>query len=145
MGSIFRVDLDDGLNTETLSIVVLGDQFHAAFDNLTFADNNLLLAAEDRGDTLHDQLSVLDSVWAFAVSTRTANDARLLALGRDPEAAPAGEEDNEPTGLHVSDCAASVSGLIGTQPLNPGIARLFVTQQHGENIVWELLGSHLSQ
>ena len=55
------------------------------------------------------------------------------------------EEDNEPTGLHFSDGAASVSGLIGTQPLNPGIARLFVTQQHGENIVWEILGSHLSQ
>jgi len=145
VGSIFRVDLDDGLNTETLSIVVLGDQFHAAFDNLTFADNNLLLAAEDRGDTLHDQLSVLDSVWAFAVSTRTVSDARLLALGRDPEAAPVGEEDNEPTGLHFSDGAASVNGLIGTQPLNPGIARLFVTQQHGENVVWEILGSHLSQ
>jgi hypothetical protein len=36
------------------------------------------------------------------------------------------EEDNEPTGLHFSDGAASVSGLIGTQPLNPGISRLFV-------------------
>jgi hypothetical protein len=104
-----------------------------------------LLAGEDRGDTLHDQLSVLDSVWAFAVTNKTVNDARLLALGRDPEAAPTGEEDNEPTGLHFSDGAASVAGLIGTQPVDPGIARLFVTQQHGENVVWEILGSHLSQ
>jgi hypothetical protein len=144
-GSIFRVDLRDDLASGKISIVVLGDQFHAAFDNLAFADNNLLLVGEDRGDTLHDQLSVLDSVWAFAVTNKTVNAARLLALGRDPEAAPTGEEDNEPTGLHFSDGAASVAGLIGTQPVDPGIARLFVTQQHGENVVWEILGSHLSQ
>jgi hypothetical protein len=138
------VDLRDNLTSGKISIVVLGDQFHAAFDNLTFADDNVLLATEDRGDTLHDQLSVLDSVWAFDVSKKNVKDARLLALGRDPEAAPAGEEDNEPTGLHFSDGAASVAGLIGTQPLNPGISRLFVTEQHGENVIWEILGSHLS-
>ena len=144
-GSIFRVDLNDDLNTGKISIVVLGDQFHAAFDNLTFADNNILLAAEDRGDTLHDQLNTLDSVWAFDVTKKNPRDTRLIALGRDPVAAPAGEEDNEPTGLHFSDGDASVSGLIGTQPLNPGISRLFFTQQHGENVLWEILGSHLSQ
>ncbi|MGE5217557.1 MAG: alkaline phosphatase PhoX [Chloroflexota bacterium] len=144
-GSIFRVDLDDNLDTGRISIVVLGDQFHAGFDNLTFADNNVLLAGEDRGDTLHDQLNVLDSVWAFDVTKKNAQNARLLALGRDPLAAPAGEEDNEPTGLHFSDGDASVSGMIGAQPLNPGSSRLFVTQQHGENVVWEILGSHLSQ
>jgi hypothetical protein len=144
-GSIFRVDLDDDLNTGKISIVVLGDQFHAGFDNLTFADNSVLLAGEDRGDTLHDQLNILDSVWAFDVTKKNAQDARLIALGRDPLAAPSGEEDNEPTGLHFSDGDASVSGLIGTQPLNPGLSCLFVTQQHGENVVWEVIGSHLSQ
>jgi hypothetical protein len=144
-GSIFRVDLGDDLNTGKISIVVLGDQFHASFDNLTFADNNLLLATEDRGDTLHDQLSVLDSVWAFTVSTKNVNAARLIALGRDPEAAPAGEEDNEPTGLYFSDGDVSLAGLLGTKPLDPGTSRLFFTQQHGENVVWEILGSHLSQ
>ena len=144
-GSIFRVDLDDDLNTGKISIVVLGDQFHAGFDNLTFADDNLLLAGEDRGDTLHDQLNILDSVWAFDVTKKNAQDARLVALGRDPLAAPAGEEDNEPTGLHFSDGNAALGGLLGTQPVNPGISRLFVTQQHGENVVWEVLGSHLSQ
>ena len=143
-GSIFRVDLRDNLTSGKISIVVLGDQFHAAFDNLTFADDNVLLATEDRGDTLHDQLSVLDSVWAFDVSTNNVKDARLLALGRDPEAAPAGEEDNEPTGLHFSDGDSSVAGLIGTKPLDPSNSRLFVTEQHGENVIWEILGSHLS-
>jgi hypothetical protein len=144
-GSIFRVDLDEDLAAGKVSIVVLGDQFHAAFDNLTFADANVLLAGEDRGDTLHEQLNILDSVWAFDVTKNTVQDARLIALGRDPLAAPTGEEDNEPTGLHFSDGDASVGGLIGTQPLNPGIGRLFVTEQHGENVVWEVLGSHLSQ
>ena len=144
-GSIFRVDLNDSLETGKLSIVVLGDQFHAAFDNLTFADNNVLLAAEDRGDTLHDQLNLLDSVWAFDVTKKDAQDARLIVLGRDPLAAPAGEEDNEPSGLHFSDGNASLAGLIGTQPVNPGVSRLFFTEQHGENVVWEVLGSHLSE
>jgi Bacterial protein of unknown function (DUF839) len=139
-GSIFRVDLDDDSETGKISIVILGDQFHASFDNLTFADDNVLLAAEDRGDTLHDQLNTLDSVWAFDVTKKNVQAARLIALGRDAEAAPAGEEDNEPTGLHFSDGAASVEGLIGTKPVDPGESRLFVTQQHGENAVWEVLG-----
>jgi secreted PhoX family phosphatase len=144
-GSIFRVDLDDSLETGKLSIVVLGDQFHASFDNLTFVDDNVLLATEDRGDTLHDQLNMLDSVWAFDVSKKNAQDARLVALGRDPEAAPVGEEDNEPTGLHFSDGDASRAGLLGTKPLNPGTSRLFFTEQHGENVIWEVLASHLSK
>src|SRR5262249_39021385 len=84
-GSIFRVDLrrddrddddddhgnghhsdkhgsdDDG----RISLFFLGDRVHNSFDNLAFANHNQLLAAEDRGDTLHDQLQTLDSVWAF--------------------------------------------------------------------------------
>ena len=139
-GSIFRVDFDSDSETGKISIVVLGDQFHASFDNLTFADDNVLLAAEDRGDTLHDQLNSLDSVWAFDVTKKNVQAARLIALGRDPAATPAGEEDNEPTGLHFSDGAVSVEALIGTEPLNPRDSRLFFTQQHGENVIWEVLG-----
>ena len=30
-----------------------GDETHAAFDNLAFADNRTLVAVEDAGDTLH--------------------------------------------------------------------------------------------
>ena len=103
-----------------------------------------MLATEDRGDTLHDQLNALDSVWAFDVTKNNAQDARLIALGRDPEAAPAGVEDNEPTGLHFSLGDSSVGGLIGTKPQDPSNARLFVTEQHGENVIWEVVGSHLS-
>ena len=140
-GSIFRVDLDnEGGDTGKISIVVLGDQFHAAFDNLTFADDNVLLAAEDRGDTLHDQLNILDSVWAFDVTKNNVLDTRFIALGRDSDASPAGAEDNEPTGLHFSNGESSIEGLVGANPVDPEGSRLFFTQQHGKNIVWEVLG-----
>jgi hypothetical protein len=159
-GSIFRVDLGDDHHFHSqfdedfrllfsnepdigrISIVVLGDQFHASFDNLTFADDNVLLAAEDRGDTLHDQLNILDSVWAFDVTKKNVTAARLIALGRDLDSSPAGAEDNEPTGLHFSEGNASIKGLIGTKTFKPNHSRLFFTQQHGENVVWEVLGKH---
>ena len=111
-GSIFRVDFPFGNAVGTIQIIVTGDADHASFDNLTFADEKTLLATEDRGDTLHDQLNKLDSVWAFDITDGSAR--RLLALGRDAVAAPNGEEDNEPTGLLVSDGAASIKGLLGT-------------------------------
>src|SRR5207244_7635163 len=63
-GGIFRVDLDASRETGHISLVVLGDADHASFDNLTFADDkDTILVAEDRGDTLHDQLNKLDSIW----------------------------------------------------------------------------------
>src|SRR5262249_20583941 len=112
-GSIFRVDFPEGSGVGKIEIAVLGDKDHAAFDNLTFADAETLLATEDRGDTLHDQLNALDSVWAFDVVGRNRSANRLIALGRDSDAAPAGNEDNEPTGLHVSDGSPTVGGLLG--------------------------------
>ena len=76
---------------------------HNSFDNVAFANEHQLIAAEDRGDTLHQQLNALDSVWAFDVDRRQplASALRFIALGRDALAAPEGEEDNEPTGLFV--------------------------------------------
>ncbi len=91
-GSIFRVDLDQDRNTGKISIFVLGDAAHASFDNLTFADDDTLLAAEDRGDTLHTQINTLDSVWAFATDGSAA-PRRFVALGRDHVSV--GGEDNE--------------------------------------------------
>jgi hypothetical protein len=139
-GSIFRVDMKN--DTGTISIVVLGDRDHNSFDNLTFADQCTLLATEDRGDTLHDQLDLLDSVWAYDICHPGPPAARLLAMGRDPESAAAGDEDNEPTGLHVSDGDPSVKHLLGSSSTNMGNRsrwRWFVTQQHGDNIVYEIV------
>ena len=134
-GSIFRVDLNENRNRGKISIFVLGDADHASFDNLTFANANTLLAAEDRGDALHLQLNKLDSVWAFSLSGKS--DKRLIALGRDATSV-AGGEDNEPTGLHVSNG----SPLPFAQPgslLNLLGARGFVTRQHGDNVVWGIV------
>ena len=135
-GSIFRVDLAANRNTGTISIFFLGDAAHASFDNLTFSDDHTLLATEDRGDLLHTQLNRLDSVWAFATDGSAA-PRRFIALGRD-QASVNGGEDNEPTGLHVSVGGTSAVDLPGT--LNNLVSpRAFLTRQHGDNQVWEIV------
>lgn len=151
-GSIFRVDFAN--DTEgTISIFVLGTAEQASFDNLAFVDTQTLLAAEDRGDTLHRQLNVLDSVWAYDVRRSDANPRRFLALGRDTasesdaillDAGTAGYQndgDNEPTGLYISDGAITIQGLLG-KPQNPISSRWFFTQQHGNNTVYEIVPTH---
>lgn len=135
-GSIFRVDLRENRNNGRISIFVLGDPAHASFDNLTFGDTNTLLATEDRGDTLHTELNTLDSVWAFSVNGRQPAK-RLIALGRDATSQAAGE-DNEPTGLYVSNGAPFTFGQPGAM-LNLLGARGFVTRQHGDNVTWEIV------
>src|SRR4029450_8615669 len=71
---------------------------------------------------LHDQLDKLDSVWAFDVVGRESKPKRLLALGRD---ATATDEDNEPTGMSVSQGAASIAGLLGRRdPSKPDLSKL---------------------
>ncbi len=155
-GSLFRVDFPFGNAVGTIRIIGVGDADHASFDNVTFANDRIVLATEDRGDMLHDQLNKLDSVWAYDVTGATP-PVRFIALGRDADAAPAGEEDNEPTGLHVSSGDASIAGLVGTSApdtkavqlhqintatgsVPPGLdrSRWFVTQQHGFDQVWQL-------
>jgi len=167
-GSIFKVHFNEN-GHGAVSIVVLGDVAHASFDNLTFADDETILATEDRGDMFHDQANRLDSVWAFDVVDVDRHPRRFIALGRDPVSAPVGEEDNEPTGLHVSNGAASIEDLLGTHDPSddahrlaltphrpdddPGWffllnheqippARWFVTQQHGQNHIYEIIRNH---
>ncbi len=146
-GSIFRVDLNRSRDAGWISIVVLGDAVHSSFDNLAFADPTTLVAAEDRGDGLHTQLNAMDSVWAFSVRGNP-RPRRFIALGRDPasetDAGLAGtpgfqnDGDNEPTGLHVSNGNPFTFALPGTFG-NLIHARGFITRQHGENVVWEIL------
>ena len=149
-GSIFRVDFDLANHDGTIAMFVLGTAEQSSFDNLTFLDTQTLLAAEDRGDTLHKQLNTLDSIWAYDVRKVDPNPRRFLALGRDSESESdailldantpgfQNEGDNEPTGLHRSDGAVSIEGLIG-KPQNPIFGRLFFTQQHGKNTVYEIV------
>ena len=135
-GSIFRVDLNPGRSTGTISIFVLGDANHASFDNISFADDRTLLATEDRGDLLHIQLNKLDSVWAFAIDG-SAPPRRLVALGRDWSAIVKAE-DNEPTGIHVSAGNPSTVSMPGTEA-DLFNARAFLTKQHGNNVIWEIV------
>ena len=144
-GSIFRVDLRDddhdrrdkkADNDGTISLFFLGDQEHNSFDNLAFANEHQLLAAEDRGDALHQQLGKFDSVWAFDVKNGSVR--RFIALGRDARSAAAGNDDNEPTGVYVSNGSMLREGLLGTKE-SLDDARAFFTQQHGENTLYEIL------
>jgi hypothetical protein len=151
-GSIFRVDLDDTRDQGQISIFVLGTAEQSSFDNLAFANSTTLLAAEDRGDTLHKQLNRLDSVWSYNVTGTNPKPQRFLALGRDRASAidanyldantPGyqNDGDNEPTGLHVSQGSTSPEELLGKQAQFKK-ARWFITQQHGENTVYEILPS----
>ena len=138
-GGIFRVDLDGSGESGNISLVVLGDADHASFDNVTFVDDrDTILVTEDRGDGLHDQLNKLDSIWAYKLNREHPERslaARFVALGLDRLAT---DEDNEPTGLHVSEGDATIGGLIGTRIFRTDRARLFFTQQHGENNLFEV-------
>ena len=139
-GGLFRVDLDASRETGSISLVILGDADHAAFDNITFVDDkDTVLLAEDRGDTLHDQLNKLDSIWAYKLDKQHPERnsvVRFLALGEDEVAIL--DEDNEPTGLHMSQGDSTIGGLIGTKVFKKDRARLFFTQQHGENNLFEV-------
>ena len=141
-GGLFRVDLAANRETGNISLVVLGDADHNSFDNITFVDDkDTVLLAEDRGDTLHDQLNTLDSIWAYKLNRphpERSIVARFVALGLDRVAGVPGEEDNEPTGLHMSEGDSSIHGLIGTKTFKTERARLFFTQQHGENNLFEV-------
>jgi len=149
-GAIFRVDFadrhegnhdqegDDGASGEgTISLFFLGDHTHNSFDNLAFANEHQLIAAEDRGDTLHTELNTLDSVWAFDVRKPGKDPIRFIALGRDATSILRGE-DNEPTGLFVSNGSSDEHHMLGTASALED-ARGFVTQQHGDNILYEFV------
>jgi len=148
-GSIFRVDFAPNASSGTISVFVVGTRARASFDNVAFLDAHTLLVAEDRGDGLHKQLNRLDSIWAFDIRNSNPSGNRFLALGRDPvsekdagylDAEVDGyqnEGDNEPTGLHVSNGDPSVNGLLGTSV--DSHARIFFTQQHGMNRVFEVI------
>jgi hypothetical protein len=162
-GALLRVDLDKaGADAGTIKAVVVGDQAHASFDNVTFLDKGTALLGEDRGETLHQQANALDSLWAFDITKPVdqinAAAQRLIAQGRDPEAtgdiglrepAPArthNDGDNEVTGIHVSDGSTSPSGILGSElPSNAGSGRspwrIFVTGQHGANITYEMVST----
>ncbi|MEA2468441.1 MAG: hypothetical protein QOJ57_2567 [Thermoleophilaceae bacterium] len=145
-------------DTGTLRLLYQGDVAHTGFDNVQFASRDTVAVVEDGGDTLHTQRNALDS--GYLLDTRVNYGAsgapqpvRWLAEGRDPSATidsglgAAGtpgfinDGDNEITGIHVSDGDPTAGGLLGAKVprLFADGWRAFWTQQHGDNVTWELL------
>ena len=140
----------------TLRLVALGDPAHTGFDNLAFWSEDELIVVEDAGDGVHQQRNAYDSAFLFdlrrdAAEPATPPPVRLLALGRDASATvdaglvsrPGFQNagDNEITGLLVSNGDPGPEGLLGAtrpRPFRDGW-RVFYTQQHGDNVTWELL------
>ncbi len=142
----------------TLSIFYRSDIDHTGFDNLAFWSATQLVAVEDRGDSLHGQHNALDSAFVYDTTSDYGNvltpaPVRLLAQGRDATAAIdsglggisgngfQNDGDNEITGIHISDGDARRRGILGAQIPTPftGGWRVFYTQQHGDNTLFEIL------
>ena len=125
-GAVFRLSqASPTADKGKLSPVVVGDQTHTGFDNITFATKDQLLVVEDAGDALHGQRNALDSGYLVDLGGRD-NQAkeitRWLAEGRDASAlydattSPGyNDGDNEITGIHVSDGDASIGGILGAK------------------------------
>ncbi len=150
-GAVFRLaQKSPSASSGTLAPVWLGDVTHTGFDNLTFASRDQLLVVEDAGDSLHAQRNALDSGYAVDVSgsgRKAPQVTRWLAEGRDASALfdattnPGyNDGDNEITGIHVSDGDPTVAGILGAKvpQLFGGSWRAFWTQQHGDNVTWEV-------
>ena len=142
MGTIFKVRLKPGAGSGTITVAALGDSVHNSFDNITWSAPWRFMVAEDRGDGLHEQLNTLDSVWQYQLSQPDAPQ-RVIALGRDVQSLGGGE-DNEPTGLYVSNGSSSLADMYGTTGSLVG-ARGFVTEQHGMNQTFEIVHNFAEQ
>ncbi|TCO55705.1 alkaline phosphatase PhoX [Actinocrispum wychmicini] len=156
-GSVLKLTQDDPrADNGRLSLVYNGDKEHTGLDNVTFVDANHVAFVEDAGDGLHTQRGLLDSAYLFDINADYAHGAqplRFLGEGRDPSAtidsALSGKTgfqndgDNEITGIHMSNGDPSPRGILGEQrptPFDNGW-RLFWTQQHGDNITWEIVST----
>jgi len=157
-GSVFKYSQSSvSANSGKLTLLYAADAAHSGFDNCTFLSKDHVAFVQDAGDTQHGQQNALDSAYILDVRADYSNPAnqpaRFIAEGRDTSATLdttfAGmtgfqnEGDNEITGIHYSNGDASTAGILGAKvppsKLFQSGWRLFWTQQHGDNNVWELL------
>ena len=140
-GALYKLHFNTSGRGGRISIAVLGNSVHSSFDTLAFASNNTFLTGEDRGNTLHEQLNALDSVWRYRLGD--PNGQRFIAVGRDPISLSEGE-DNEPTGVEIGNGNDKPAGMKGTLA-SLTRARSFITQQHGQNTLWEIVRTFARQ
>ena len=152
-------------NTGKLTLFFRCNENVTGLDNTAFLSGSKITFVEDAGDTLHQQRSDdtrasvpgvnagFDSGGVFDVNTNYANanakPVRWIAQGRDGSAAiDAGfggfgknDQDNEITGVHVSDGDPSPQGILGAKlpHIFHGGWRWFWTQQHGDNVLYEVI------
>jgi hypothetical protein len=155
-GSVMKLSQQDSsADTGTLSLFYKPDGEHSSFDNSTFLSKNIITFVQDMGDGLHTQLNALDSGYTLDVTRDYSDPAnqpvRWLVQGRDPSAtldgsaSPTGfgknDGDNELTGVYVSDGDPGTGGILGAQVpnLNNEKWRWFYTQQHGDNVTYEVI------
>ena len=153
-GAVMKLTYSAASDLGTLSLFYRGNAGHTGFDNVAFADQDGIIFVEDAGDTLHTQRGTFDAAYELFLDHdyATGDDPlRVLALGRDPSAtvdsslfdAGAGfpnEGDNEITGFHISDGDPTTHGILGAKIPKPfwNGWRAFYTQQHGDNVTWEI-------
>src|SRR5262249_46685581 len=153
-GSIMKLTLDKpGADTGTLTMFYKSDEAHSSLDNVAFLSRNVVTFVQDMGDLLHGQANALDSGFTWDTTVDYSNQAnqpvRWLAEGRDAsatiDAAFGGfgknDGDNEITGAHVSDGDPGVNGILGARIPRLGTPqwRWFYTQQHGDNLTYEVV------
>lgn len=156
-GSVFKVSQSSPSDDHVrISVFFKCDQEHTGLDNITFLSRNQVSAVEDAGAGLHNARG-LDSGWVLDTTTdySKAGNApvRWLAQGRDASAtldaaaSPVGfgknEDDNEITGIHVSNGDPGVNGILGAKVPMLGTGntkwRWFYTRQHGDNVTFEVI------
>jgi len=150
-GAVFRLSQSSPTaETGTLSPAFVGDVEHTGLDNIQFTTKDKLLVVEDAGDSLHAQRDALDSGYLLDLSKKNKKGpqaVRWLAEGRDASAtydhttSPGyNDGDNEITGIHVSNGDPTTAGILGAliPQMMTGDWRTFWTQQHGDNVTWEL-------
>src|SRR5262245_7437625 len=145
-------------DTGMLTMFFQCDVAHTGFDNLAFWSSDHLVVVEDAGDTLHTQRKALDSAYVLDLQVDYSDPTappplRLLSQGRDASATIdsgigsvanngfQNDGDNEITGIHISDGDPTRRGILGAKrprPFDEGW-RVFYTQQHGDNVTYEIL------
>ena len=155
-GGVFQLTQSKpGSDNGKLRLFYASDKERTGFDNIAFIDRDHVAVVEDAGDTLHLQRAALDSAYLFDARADYSGGAlpvRFLAEGRDAAATQDNmlgalgngfnnDGDNEITGIHMSNGDATVEGILGAQVPKPfqDDWRLFWTQQHGDNITWEIV------
>jgi hypothetical protein len=139
-------------DTGTISVFYKADEAHTGLDNCTFLSRDVVTFGEDAGDTLHGQRGTLDSAFTFDTTVDYSNPGnqpvRWVAEGRDASATIDNSfdgfgnniGDNEITATLVSDGDPGTGGILGAKVPNLSNPhwRWFYTQQHGDNIAYEL-------